>query len=340
MEPVMTSADRLKTLLSLSSTLSSSLDLEDILREFSARAAELMRAPAADVSLVDRDRDAVVTLVDYLGARPRITPRGGDVYPLGDYPATRRVLESGEPMEIHVSNPEDDPAERRLLEERGQRSLLMLPLVARGETIGLMEIVDTVDRSFAPEDVEFCRAMCDVLAVAIRNAMLFAEMQEFAERDTLTAVYNRRLFDRELEAALARSRRSGEPLSVLVVDLDDLKRINDSGGHAAGDDALRALADALRATVRAGDTIFRLGGDEFAVVLPGATAEAARVVSERAQERLRRSSEGRYTFSGGVAEVTQAGAGDDAYRAADLAVFRAKADGGATTLAAVPDDVR
>jgi diguanylate cyclase (GGDEF)-like protein len=334
----MASADRLKTLLALSRTLSSSLDLADILREFSASAAELVGATATEVSRLDRERDALVMLVDYVDGRTNITAEGGEVYPLADYPATRQVLETGEAMAIRVSNADDDPAERALLEKRGQRSLLMLPLVARGETIGLMEIVDTADRSFAAEDVEYCRAMCDVLAVAIHNALLFAEMQEFAERDTLTAVYNRRLFDRELEAALARSRRSGEPLSVLVVDLDDLKRINDTGGHAAGDDALRALADALRATVRAGDTIFRLGGDEFAVVLPGATAEAARTVAERAQERLAVASGGRHTFSGGVAEARGAGAGQDAYRGADLAVFRAKAEGGAQTLAARPGD--
>jgi diguanylate cyclase (GGDEF)-like protein len=336
----MASADRLETLLALSHTLSSSLDLEDILREFSARAAALMGATAADVSIFDRDRRAVVTLVDYVGEQARITAEGGDVYPLDDYPATKRVLKSGKAMEIRVSNPDDDPAERRLLEERGQRSLLMLPLVARGETIGLMEIVDTADRSFAREDVEYCRAICDVLAVAIRNAMLFAEMQELAERDTLTAVYNRRLFDRELRTALARSRRSGEPLSVLVVDLDDLKRINDTGGHAAGDEALRSVADALRGSVRAGDTIFRLGGDEFAVVLPRATAAEGTVVAERALERLRQASGGRYTFSGGVAEATERGDAEDAYRAADLATFRAKAAGGARTLTAVPDDVR
>jgi diguanylate cyclase (GGDEF)-like protein len=336
----MESADRLKTLLALSRTLSSSLDLADVLREFSARAAELVGATAAEVSRVDGDGDALVMLVDYIGGRAKITPEGGEVYPLADYPATRQVLETGEAMEVRVSDPDDDPAERALLEERGQQSLLMLPLVARGETIGLMEIVDTADRSFAAEDVEFCRAMCDVLAVAIRNAALFAEMQELAERDTLTGVYNRRLFDHELRTALARSDRSGEPLSVLVVDLDDLKRINDEGGHDAGDEALRTLADALRGSVRAGDTIFRLGGDEFAVVLPGATAEAASVVAERAQERLGVASSGRYTFSGGVAEATDPAAGDAARRAADLAVFRAKAAGGAKTLAARPDDAR
>ncbi|MDP8956869.1 MAG: sensor domain-containing diguanylate cyclase [Actinomycetota bacterium] len=339
-EALVASADRLKTLLALSRSLSSSLDLADVLREFSARAAELVGATAAEVSRFDREHDALVMLVDYVGGRAQILPDGGEVYPLADYPATRRVLESGEAMEVRVSNPDDDPAERALLEARGQQSLLMLPLVARGETIGLMEIVDTADRSFAAEDVEFCRAMCDVLAVAIHNAALFAEMQERADRDTLTGVYNRRLFDDELRTALARSDRSGEPLSVLVVDLDDLKRINDTGGHDAGDEALRTLAEALRGSVRAGDTIFRLGGDEFAVVLPAATAEAAQTVAERAQERLGVASGGRYTFSGGVAEATDGGAGQDAYRAADLAAFRAKAEGGARTLAARPDDSR
>jgi diguanylate cyclase (GGDEF)-like protein len=328
----MASADRLKTLLALSHTLSSTLALDDILAEFSGRAADLLGATAADVSVYDRERDAVVTLVDFVGGGPRITPKGGDVYPLDDYPATRRVLESGEPMEIHVSNPDDDPAERTLLAERGQQSLLMLPLVTGGETIGLMEIVDTEDRPFASEDVDFCRAICDVLAVAIRNAMLFAEMQERAERDTLTGLYNRRLFDHELKTALARARRSGEPVSLLVVDVDGLKEINDVGGHGAGDDALRALADALRTSVRAGDTIFRLGGDEFAVVLPGATAEAGAAVAARAQQALADASTCTCSFSGGVAEATQLQSAEETYRAADHAAYRAKAAGGRRTL--------
>jgi diguanylate cyclase (GGDEF)-like protein len=246
------------------------------------------------------------------------------------------VLEAQEAAQIRVSDPSHDPAERALLEHQGQKSLLMLPLVARGDTIGLLEIVDVNDRVWDDADVEFCRALCDIVAIAVRNAVLFAELQETAARDKLTGLYNRRLFEEQFETAVARSLRNKEDLTLLVVDLDGLKRINDVSGHVAGDKALRTLSDALRATIRSTDVACRIGGDEFAVVLPGSTAEDAVGVAERAQEMLAEIGRGQYSFSGGIARVTPAqSSAEDVFRAADLAAYRAKAAGGARTLLAV-----
>ncbi len=271
----MAQANRLQALLDLSRSLSSSLDLRDVLREYATRAAELTGATAAELSHYDPSKGALVMLVEYREGADQITTTGGQVYHLVDYPATRHVLETQEAVQIRVSDPSHDPAERALLEHQGQKSLLMLPLVARGKTIGLMEIVDVNDRVWDDADVEFCRALCDIVAIAVRNAVLFAELQETAARDKLTGLYNRRLFEEQFEAAVARSLRSKEDLTLLVVDLDGLKRINDVSGHVAGDNALRTLADALRATIRSTDVACRIGGDEFAVVLAGSTAEDA-----------------------------------------------------------------
>lgn len=332
----MAPANRLQALLELSRTLSSSLDLREILREFSGRAAELTGATAAEVSTYDRERDSLVMLVEYLHGTDEITVEGGGVYLLADFPATKRVLETQEPVQVRAADPAGDSAERALLERRGQKSLLMLPLVARGETIGLMELIDVEDRVWDATDVEFCRALCDIVAIAVRNAMLYAEMQELAARDKLTGLYNRRLFEEQLDAAVARSLRSGEDLTLLVVDLDGLKRINDLGGHPAGDEALKTLAEALRHSVRTSDVPCRLGGDEFAVILPGATPEDAFRVAGRAQDALIRIGRGQYSFSGGIARVALALTSPyDVYRAADIAAYRAKAAGGAQTLLAV-----
>lgn len=332
----MAPAKRLQALLDLSRALSSSLDLREVLGEFTAHAAELTGATAAELSSYDPVRGVLVMLSERRHGLDEITESGGRVYDLADFPATRRVIETQEPMQIRVARESDDTAERALLELQGQRSLLMLPLVARGETIGLMEIVDVEDRTWSGRDVEFCRALCDIVAAAVRNAMLFAELQESAARDKLTGLYNRRLFEEQLEAAVARSLRLHEELTLLIADLDGLKRINDVSGHVAGDQALRTLADALRVTVRATDVACRLGGDEFGVILPGSTAEDAVKVAERAQEMLAQIGRGRYSFSGGIARVTAAEAtAEDVYRAADLAAYRAKAAGGARTLLAV-----
>jgi diguanylate cyclase (GGDEF)-like protein len=331
----MAQANRLQALLDLSRALSSSLELREVLREFASHAAELTGATAAELSTYDPLRGDLVMLVEYRGGADEITETGGQVYHLADYPVTKHVLETQEPAQIRVESPEDDPAERALLEKQGQKSLLMLPLVARGETIGLLEIVDVEDRVWAQEDVEFCQALCDIVAIAIRNAMLFAELQETAARDKLTGLYNRRLFEEQLDTAVARSLRTGEELTLLIADLDGLKRINDVSGHSAGDQALRALADALRATIRATDVACRLGGDEFAVILPGSTAEDAVKVAERAQEALAQVAHGQYSFSGGIARTTPSSSSETVYRSADLAAYRAKAAGGARTLLAV-----
>jgi len=332
----MAQAKRLQALLDLSRSLSSSLELRDVLREFATRAAELTGATAAELSHYDPTKGALVMLVEYREGVDEITTAGGQVYHLVDYPATRHALETQEAVQIRVSDPSHDPAERALLEHQGQKSLLMLPLVARGDTIGLMEIVDVNDRVWDDDDVEFCRALCDIVAIAVRNAVLFAELQETAARDKLTGLYNRRLFEEQFEAAVARSLRSKEDLTLLVVDLDGLKRINDISGHVAGDTALRTLSDALRATIRSTDVACRIGGDEFAVVLPGSTAEDAVNVAERAQGMLAEIGRGQYSFSGGIARVTPGQpSAEDVFRAADLAAYRAKAAGGARTLLAV-----
>jgi diguanylate cyclase (GGDEF)-like protein len=331
---VMAPANRLQALLDLSHKVSSSLELNEVLEAFAERAAELTGATAAELSFWDRDRDCLVMLVEHLQGADEITEEGGQIYRLSDFPATRGVLTSQKPAQIRVSNEKDDPAERALLDGRGQKALLMLPLVTRGETIGLMEIIDVEDRKFDKHDVDFCQALCDVVAIAVRNAMLYSEMQELAARDKLTGLYNRRLFEEQFDAAVARSLRNGEELALLVVDLDGLKRINDLGGHPAGDEALKALSDALLETVRAGDVACRLGGDEFAIILPGATPDDAIKVAERAQEAL--IARGPYSFSGGVARASaNLGSVYDLYRSADIAAYRAKAAGGARTLLGV-----
>jgi diguanylate cyclase (GGDEF)-like protein len=332
----MAEASRLRALLELSRTLSSSLDLREVLQEFTTRAAQLTGATTAELSTYDRVRGVLVMLTEYVQGADEITVTGGRVYNLAEFPATQLVLDTQKPLQIRAANPDDDAAERTILADQGQASLLMLPLVARGETIGLMEIVDARDRVWDDADVAFCRALCDIVAIAIRNALLFEELHETAARDKLTGLYNRRLFEEQFDAAVARSLRASEELTLLVVDLDGLKRINDLGGHGAGDLALRTLADAIQASIRASDVACRLGGDEFAVILPSSGPDDAMKVAERAQDTLAEIGRGQYSFSGGIARMTpeQSSAGD-VYRLADLAAYRAKAAGGARTLLAI-----
>jgi diguanylate cyclase (GGDEF)-like protein len=326
--------NRLQALLELSRALSSTLDLRDVLLELLDRVARLTGATGTAVSRWDRERGVVVTMVHHSHGTHSLAEDDVEGYTLTSYPATAAVLETQRPRQIRRSNPRDDPSEREMLTKLGFGSLLMLALVVRGETIGLMEIADVQDRAFSPQDVEFCQAVCDVVATSLHNAMLYEKARELAMRDQLTDLHNRRCFDERLTEAVARAGREAQPLALLVLDVDGLKRINDAGGHAAGDEALRMAADALRGSVREGDTACRLGGDEFAVILPGAGVEAALAVAERAQSALVATGGGRFGFSGGVAIALAGEAPHELYRLADNAAYRAKQAGGGRTLAA------
>lgn len=154
----------------------------------------------------------------------------------------------------------------------------------------------------APDGERLGRLVDRIMLVATKAAT--DELQIAAFTDALTGCANRRAFERDLERELARCARAELDLCVVAVDLDGLKRINDTEGHAAGDRALLRLVESLRRALRSLDGVYRLGGDEFVVVLPDTSPDGARVVMTRV-ERLEAPS-----FSWGVASVLSTGLTD------------------------------
>lgn len=159
-------------------------------------------------------------------------------------------------------------------------------------------------------------------------------LESLAFRDDLTGLENRRGFSAALDRALEFARRYGGPVAVLVADLDGMKRLNDTCGHPAGDEALRRIGAAFRSTLRACDVAARIGGDEFAVVLPATGAAAAVVVADRIRQRIEALllPEGRHmSASFGVAAVASPRgvgfAGEELFARADAALYEAKRDG-------------
>jgi diguanylate cyclase (GGDEF)-like protein len=154
----------------------------------------------------------------------------------------------------------------------------------RGRTVGMMTVGTMVDRIFGASDLIFMAAVADQVAIAFDRAKQFASE---ARTDHLTGLANRREFERVMEREVALAERHKRKLSLMMIDLDNLKRINDRQGHRAGDGALRLVAQQLQRVVRASDVCARVGGDEFAVAMPETNIDRARDVVAR----LRRSIE-------------------------------------------------
>lgn len=162
-----------------------------------------------------------------------------------------------------------------------------VPLIYQGNFVGLLLVQsDDASRIWADNELLLLHTVADQLTVAVNQAHLFAQMQRQALTDELTACYNRRSFELQLERDLHLATRMHQPLSLIMMDLDNFKAINDQAGHDTGDIALRTVAESLRAELRVVDSAARFGGDEFAIILPQANTEGALIVAERLRKRI------------------------------------------------------
>ncbi len=150
----------------------------------------------------------------------------------------------------------------------GLKSYMCVPLTIRNQTIGAITfLAGETNRRFGEEEFKLAQELARRASLAIDNARLYQEAQALAFQDTLTGLPNRKLFSDRLVHALKQSRRSGESLSVLFMDLDRFKNINDTLGHTIGDDLLKETANRLKKCIREEDTVARIGGDEFVILL-------------------------------------------------------------------------
>jgi diguanylate cyclase (GGDEF)-like protein len=166
-------------------------------------------------------------------------------------------------------------------------ALICIPLIARGQIKGALNIYREGDAvAFSETEYEIAKRFGDAAALALDNAEIRERLEHQARTDSLTGLFNHSVFHERLLESLQESSRTHAPLAVLMLDIDDFKRVNDVHGHAVGDELLRFLAEALRAIVRPEDAICRLGGEEFAVVMDECNGDDAVRVAERVQNRL------------------------------------------------------
>ncbi len=209
-----------------------------------------------------------------------------------------------------------------------------LPLMAQGEALGVLHVRGK-DGAVTGELARI-RSAADHLALGLANLRLRERLRSQALQDPLTGLFNRRYLEDRLDREVRRARRRGLPLSLVMLDLDHFKRINDTQGHEAGDRVLQAVAEALETTLRAEDVAARYGGEEFTVLLPATALEEACWVAEKlrgAVGRLRVRYAGLVlpgvTVSAGVAALPEEGEGDagELLRLADAALYDAKEEG-------------
>ena len=203
---------------------------------------------------------------------------------------------------------------------------LRAQLRVRGRTVGVLSVGTRVDRVFNASDLLFMAAVGDQVAIAIDRARQFASE---ARTDHLTGLANRREFERVMEREVALADRHNRRLSLMMIDLDNLKRINDRLGHGAGDGALKLVAQQLQRVVRASDVCARLGGDEFGVAMPETDLDRARDVAARLRRAVDHAAMGMRSpehveVSVGIAAWTQGQDWQAIYEAADSDLYEDK----------------
>ena len=170
---------------------------------------------------------------------------------------------------------------------REPEALISVPLIARGSVKGALNVYRQGEgASFSEPEFSLARRFADAAALALDNAQVRAALEHQAQTDPLTGLYNHRHFHERVRSELVRASRAHDAVALLLLDIDDFKKLNDVFGHATGDQVLMRLADVLRATVRASDVACRVGGEEFGVILPSCDAGDAMGLARRLRDRV------------------------------------------------------
>jgi len=364
--------NELNALADIARVLSESEDLETVLTSIGSA---ISRITAIDYVSIDiMDADGRVTLRSTNSLRPGIdelrsrwTAGANKPDPVRDTVfRTRRLM-----LMPDVQHDERVPERgRRFFVHTLIRSTAMFPLVVKDEILGVLYFASHRPLDFPPREVELLEGLSAQVAFAVKAIRLYQELADSREQhrrlndqlqesmgiqhrlartDALTGITNRRFIDETLEAEVARARRYGQPVSVVMTDVDELKVINDTYSHSAGDDVLRFVAWLARESCREVDVVGRYGGDEFVFILPNTTLEHATNFAERFRERLARSQSPvptneplQVTASLGVAEWETSSMENAPclLRAADRAMYKAKSSGRNRTMLADGEGAR
>lgn len=274
----------LEIILEITKSVSSTLDIQEVMRIIVNKVAGYIHADRCSIILVDgqQKHGYVVASHDV----PEINRLQID---LEKYPEIYRALESKEVVVINDINV--DPlmgGVRELLNQIHIKSLLVIPIAYQEEVIGTLFLkVRRKTHEFTPEEIRFCKVVANTSANALKNAQLYEQIRLQAKTDGLTQLLNHRSFLEIYQEEVIRSKRANKPFSVMMIDVDNFKSINDSYGHQHGDRVLHELARCLKDNTRAIDIVARYGGDEFICLLPEASHDQGLLVANRLIKMIR-----------------------------------------------------
>lgn len=320
-------------LLEIAKSAGSALESEDLFNIILEKSTGFLEAEQGSLMILDEDRNelkvkAMKGLNKKIVELLRIRPGEG---------IAGMVLVNGDP--ILVSNLEEDIRIRQAKRPRYKtKSFISIPLRLNGEAFGVLNIADKVaGENFSEDDLHLLVSIGAYASVAIQRSQLYhktEELKKISITDELTGLLNRRYFQERISEEIERSRRHHLPLSLIMLDMDNFKSINDTYGHVVGDEVLKVAGRCLRNSIRTIDVAVRYGGEEFTVILPQTTKEEAKVIADRICHEINKLDfpfehpDIPFTASIGLATLPEdADSIDELIRNADVALYQAKTEG-------------
>jgi diguanylate cyclase (GGDEF)-like protein len=298
------------------------MDLEDLLTRVCLVIQQAFRV--SHVSLFLREEGDLV-LRAHEGSLTPCIPPGGRLP--SDREPWSRILATGSTL---IEKDLTVPPAFKLFLECGSR--MSIPLISFGQTLGLLTLHSSQRNAFRESELQSLESVADICASSIQNAHYVERIRQLSYLDGLTGIFNRRFFELRIMEEIERARRCETGMAVVMVDIDQFKKLNDEFGHLLGDEVLRQVSSLFHQQLRKIDVVCRYGGEEFAILLTQTNAEHAMGVAEK----LRRLVEGwqfpgvprTVTLSAGVAAFPDHGTTrDELIRAADTGLYAAKQEG-------------
>jgi diguanylate cyclase (GGDEF)-like protein len=265
--------------------LTSSLNLDSILQTIMDKMAEFFRPDTWSLLMVDEQKDELyfaIAVGDAAETLKTVRLKVGEGI-------AGWVARHGE--SLIVPDVYNDPRFAKRIDEMTKwktRSIICVPLQSKHRVLGVIQLINCAMESFGEQEMFFLHALCDYAAIAIDNARAVEKIQELTITDDCTGLYNARHLYKTLESEVYRSARFGYEFSVIFLDLDHFKYVNDTYGHLVGSKLLQEIGFKIKSQLRLIDYAFRYGGDEFVILLPQTDKQSALVVAKRIQDMMRK----------------------------------------------------